>query len=378
MYPRYHFGWSELYALTDGASRYILTPRDELYDLQADPGETKNLAGDRRLVRDGMRASLMPFVQPAANSRPRDISQDDLEKFQALGYIGMSVQPASGEALPDPKDKIGIFTDYRAAIEAGRTGHLDQAIEAYRHILADNPQMLDAWDRLATVLQRANRGDEAILVLRRIVSLAPDNASAHLRLGRALTRRHKFDDAVAEARSALAREPAEANELLARISFERGAVDEAVPFAEAALKVDAGLPLPYYVQGLVKYQRGQYDAALPFFEKAAAALQARPGLALPGVYLHLGDCQFRANRRDEAGKSLAMELKLYPDNLEARTRLGAYYLATNQRTAFVQLFTELVRNAPSPDNYRVAERVLTQAGETEAARALPELKRARK
>src|SRR5262249_29289289 len=36
MYPRYHFGWSELYALTDGHLRYIMAPRDELYDLDRD------------------------------------------------------------------------------------------------------------------------------------------------------------------------------------------------------------------------------------------------------------------------------------------------------------------------------------------------------
>jgi len=78
MYPRYHFGWSELYALTDGRTRYILAPRDELYDLQADPAETKNLAADLRQMRDGMRAALVPFVHPAANARPRDISPEDL------------------------------------------------------------------------------------------------------------------------------------------------------------------------------------------------------------------------------------------------------------------------------------------------------------
>ena len=379
MYPRYHFGWSELYALTDGRSRYILAPRDELYDLEKDPAEATNLVTDRKQTREAMRAALTPFIQPASTTGPREISPEDLEKFQALGYIGMSVQPSSAnEALPDPKDKIGIFKAYRQAILSVRAGRLDEAIDGYKRILADNPQMLDVWERLATVLQRASRGDEAMLVMRRVIALAPGNAAAHLRLGRALARRRRFDEAVVEARTALAREPGQANELLARIAFERGALDEAIPFADAATRSDPGLPLPFYVQGLVKYQHGEYGAALPLFEQAKTALEARPGLTLPGLYLHLGDCLFRANRRDEAGRALATEVKLYPENVEARMRLGAYYLATNQRTAFVDMFTELVRLAPTPENYRIAVRALTEAGETEHARALATTQRARR
>jgi tetratricopeptide (TPR) repeat protein len=371
MYPRYHFGWSELYALTDGKSRYILAPRDELYDLEKDPAESTNLASERRETRDAMKAALAPLIQPGAVAGPQEISPEDLEKFQALGYIGMSVQPSSGnEALPDPKDKIGIFKAYRAAIQSVRAGKLDEAIDGYKRILADNPQMLDVWERLANVLQRANRGDEALLVMRRIITLAPGNAAGHLRLGRALARRKQFDEAVKEARTALANEPGQANELLARIAFERGTLEEAVPFAEAASRADPKLALPYYVQGLVKYQRRDYAGALPLFEQARAALDTRPGLTLPGLYVHLGDCLFRANRRDEAGQAFAREVKLYPDNLEARMRLGGFYLATDQRTAFVDLFRELVRQAPTPQNFSVTIRALSEAGEEEAARAL--------
>jgi arylsulfatase A-like enzyme/Flp pilus assembly protein TadD len=372
MYPRYHFGWSELYALTDGRFRYILAPRDELYDLDKDAGEADNLAAQRRSTRDAMRAALTPFVQPAASVKPREVSSADLEKFQALGYIGMSAQTSSApdQSLPDPKDKIGIFTLYREAIALARSGEHDRAITAYKRIVAENPGMVDVWERLATTLQAANRGDEAMLVLRRITAIAPDNAGAHLRLGRALVRRRRFDDAAAEARAALQQNPAEANELLARISYERGAPDAAVKFAEAAAQGDPKLALPFYIRGLVGYQRGECAEALPLFERAAANLAARPGLTVPGLYLHLGDCLFRANRRDEAERALATEVKLYPDDLQARMRLGGFYLATAQKQRFVQLFTNLVREAPTPEHYQVAIRALTEAGETEAARSL--------
>jgi tetratricopeptide (TPR) repeat protein len=374
MYPRYHFGWSELYALTDGRFRYIQAPQDELYDLDRDSAEANNLAAERRQTRDAMRSALAPFIQPALAAKPQKVAAEDLEKFQALGYIGMAVQPAdtATESLPDPKDKIGVFKTYRSAIQLARDGRLDEAIAAYKGILADNPQMLDVWERLATVLQRANRGDEAMLVLRRIISLSPDNAAAHLRLGRALARRRQFDEAAAEARLAIDRDPGQAHELLARIEYERGSLEAARSYAEKAATIDPRLPLPFFIQGLFQYQRGDFDAALPFFEQAAAKVAARPGLAVPGLYLHLGDCLFRARRIDEAERAFAAELRLYPGSLVARTRLGAFYLATGHKSKFVELFVDLVRQEPTAANYELAIRALRDAGEEERARALAE------
>ncbi|PYQ91648.1 MAG: hypothetical protein DMF97_22150, partial [Acidobacteria bacterium] len=124
MYPRYHFGWSELYALTDGRFRYIQAPQDELYDLERDSAEARNLAAERRQTRDAMRLALTPFIQPALAAKPQKVAAEDLEKFQALGYIGVAVQPTdtATQSLPDPKDKIGVFKTYRQAIQLAHDG----------------------------------------------------------------------------------------------------------------------------------------------------------------------------------------------------------------------------------------------------------------
>ena len=41
--PLLHYGWSDLRAVRDGRWKYILAPRPELYDLDRDPGELRNL-----------------------------------------------------------------------------------------------------------------------------------------------------------------------------------------------------------------------------------------------------------------------------------------------------------------------------------------------
>ncbi|MGE5813555.1 MAG: sulfatase, partial [Acidobacteriota bacterium] len=48
LYPLHHFGWSDLRALREGRYKVIAAPRPELYDLESDPKETRNLFADRR------------------------------------------------------------------------------------------------------------------------------------------------------------------------------------------------------------------------------------------------------------------------------------------------------------------------------------------
>src|SRR4051794_28774116 len=46
LYPKMNMNWAELRAIRTNQWKYIRAPRPELYDLTADPGETKNVIGD--------------------------------------------------------------------------------------------------------------------------------------------------------------------------------------------------------------------------------------------------------------------------------------------------------------------------------------------
>ena len=107
--PRLHFGWSELYALTDDRYRYIRAPRDELYDLSQDPGERTSIAESRGPVRAAMRQALEALLAGATVSAPSAVSESDRQRLAALGYVGTQRSASlstPGDALPDPKDKL--------------------------------------------------------------------------------------------------------------------------------------------------------------------------------------------------------------------------------------------------------------------------------
>jgi choline-sulfatase len=140
--PRYHFGWSELYALTDERYRLIRAPRDELFDLAQDPREQRSIAEERPQVRAAMRRALEALIANVGVDAPGAVSADDRQKLAALGYVGTQSGASlqlPGDQLPDPKDKIPVLQKYRRAVALVGQGEIDQAQQLYRELLRDDP-----------------------------------------------------------------------------------------------------------------------------------------------------------------------------------------------------------------------------------------------
>src|SRR5947208_4869450 len=95
LYARYHFGWSELTAVTDERYRYIQAPHEELYDLARDPKERENLAGDRAPARAALRGALDRVAAGATIQAPAAVSADARERLQALGYVGAQIDAST-------------------------------------------------------------------------------------------------------------------------------------------------------------------------------------------------------------------------------------------------------------------------------------------
>jgi choline-sulfatase len=118
-YPR-RLGWSPLRALRDGRFKLIDAPRPELYDLDRDPFEERNLYDERRATAAAMTRRLQVLARsPSATGResPTALPSHLAAELAALGYVGSPAPRTSSvsEPLPDPKDCIGL----RAARDRG-------------------------------------------------------------------------------------------------------------------------------------------------------------------------------------------------------------------------------------------------------------------
>jgi choline-sulfatase len=120
------FGWSPLRSLRNGRFKLIAAPRPELYDLERDPSELRNLFGTRPDLGRAMAQRLMEMEAAATgDARAADsaVPPDIAERLAALGYIAPVARPASTtpSPLPDAKDHIGEYTALaRQRREAGR------------------------------------------------------------------------------------------------------------------------------------------------------------------------------------------------------------------------------------------------------------------
>jgi tetratricopeptide (TPR) repeat protein len=183
MYPLHHYGWSDLRALRVGRYKLIDSPRPELFDLDSDPGESRNLFDEQRSVGERMQAALRgmtasfdkagPSASPAA-----DVDPEVRERLASLGYVANFVATASdaGVVRSDPKDKIALFNLMSEARDISRdeAADVNRMVGLLKQVVADDPQVIDAWFSLGNAYYRESRFTEAIAHFRKALELKPD------------------------------------------------------------------------------------------------------------------------------------------------------------------------------------------------------------
>ncbi len=369
LYPRYHFGWSELYAVTTARHRYIQAPREELYDLISDPDERENLAARRaRTVRD-LRTALDDLRGTGPLQTPAAMSDDALRRLRSLGYLGgggaVDIRTPSA-ALPDPKDGVGVLARYRTAIEMAGRFEFDGAIGLLREILAGNPEMADVWLQLGNLQARTGRLPAALESYRRAVALNPTDSGSLLAVATIQLRLRQLDEAwehglLAVEVAGTADRRVRARELLARIGLVRRDRDAARRQAELAREADPTLPLPDFVEARILHEDGRYAEALPVFETVVAAVGSRT-LAVPELHFYLGDTLARLDRPADAERHFREEIRLAPQDMRARSALAMLYQSQGQAEAAARAVDELLDAAPTPDGYRLAAQLWEMFG----------------
>jgi arylsulfatase A-like enzyme/cytochrome c-type biogenesis protein CcmH/NrfG len=378
MYARYHFGWSELTALTDGRFRYIKAPREELYDLQRDPHERDNLADQRPPARQALRGALDRLVAGQTLQAPTEISADARERLQALGYVGAQtdVSTVAADTLPDPKDKRDILERYRTAVEAAGRRQWREAISLLQQILKEDPGMADVWSQLATFASRLDRQDLVLDAYKHFIELRPSDPGGYLGAAATLFRAQKLKDAREHAELAVqiagtdSRSLANAHELLAKIALARHDGDAAREQAALAEKAEPRLPFVAYIDARLLYDQGQFAEALAPFEAALAQQHKNGDTPLAELHYYAGDTYGRLERYPDAEKQFLAELRDYPQNVRARAGLAMLYQATGRTDAARQTIEQMTRVTPTPESYNLAARLWTMFGNRQQADAV--------
>jgi arylsulfatase A-like enzyme len=232
--PRLDFGWSDLRSWRDGRYKLIRAPRPELYDVESDPGETRDLAKadpQRAAALDGALGLALEEMGERETQRAPD--PEAAERLRALGY---AQGPGGAGSGADPKDRVEV-----ALAIAQATGPFPDALSAaraYEAIVVRDPQNPLVNFRLADALLRAGRPDRALPYFKRVADAGPRSADPLVGLATAYAQLDRMDDARAALERALALEPAngQAHYNLGEIARARGDAPGARAAYEAALR----------------------------------------------------------------------------------------------------------------------------------------------
>lgn len=324
-YPFSSFGWSPLHALESERFHFIEAPRPELYDLESDPGETRNLAGEQpatvAVLREKMQALLAhnPFARPDAGAG--NLSPDAQEKLRALGYFGFrtAVSPESlQQGLADPKDKLWEFNSILKAEDAFQRKQDDRAEALLTEVQQKDPQIYVIPFLLGeSALRRQNWG-RAAEQLQRCLALNPNFDNAMTGLARALAKLDRADEAKSWLNKAL-----QSNPQNYRAWYQMGLLESKSNAAaaqtdyEKAIAIQPNFPLGQRELGLLQFRRKNYVEAADHLARAAQL-----GLNEAPLYNLLGVSYSQTGQLQRAVVSYRKALQLDPNLAEAHLNLG--------------------------------------------------------
>jgi len=328
LYPFSSFGWSPLHALESDRFHFIEAPTAELYDLEADPRETRNIASEQpatvAVFREKMQALLArnPFTRQ--NAGAGNLSPDAQEKLRALGYFGFrtAASPDSlKQGLADPKDKLWEFNSILKATDAFQRNQDDQAEALLEQVQQKDPQIYVIPFLLGESALRRQNWDQAAAQLQRCLALNPNFDNAMTGLALALAKLGRADDAKNWLQKALQINPENY-----RAWYQTGLLDgrsdppAALSAFQKAIAIQPNFSPGQRETGMGLYQQKDYAGAAIHLEKALS-------LGLEDARLHnfLGICYSQTNRLSQAVREHQRAVELDPALAEAHLNLALAY-----------------------------------------------------
>jgi len=323
--PRFHYGWAELRAIRTERWHFIEAPRPELYDLEADPGETTNLAADRRRTTSELRAALAALdatVRPAAAAAaPLEEDEETLRALAALGYLGGQGmdESKSFRDLPDPKDRLAVYGKMSRARGLAKGAEPGQAIALLEEVLAEDPEVVDAWFTLGNVHFRKGDWEAAAENYRQTLARRPEHDWAMIGLADTYVARGRIDEAVAGYRRYLQNDAgnAQIQYRLAQVLVDAGRDSEAAAAFRSTLEVEPRTARAEVGLAIVAFRARDFAGAHAALDRAVAIDAAAPWAHYNRALLYEQE-----GKVAEAAAAYREEIELRPEATKAMFNLG--------------------------------------------------------
>lgn len=311
MKPFLSYGWQPQVMAVEGPRKAILAGRLEVYDVVADPAETRDLAPGADLspqARTALRDYPVPPLE--AQGPPDNLGEEERRKLASLGYVSAGVEPAVRKDAPRPADMRGLFDLLDTASTLFVQERYAQVVPLLERILAEDSHNLDAALRLATAHSALGHEKRALAAFAKAADIVPGSQDVHTYLGLHYVRGRQWLEAAPLLEQVVAEAPDRlpALEGLAQVREAQGRVEEALALCQRIYALRAPTAAELVRLGRLAMGVEKTPLAIEAFEKARA-LQG-------GAFVHdleLGVLYLAARRFAEARDALDRVPSSHPE-----------------------------------------------------------------
>lgn len=368
-YPRLHYGWQELHSEVTDQYHLIDAPAVELYDYQADPGETVNIATDQRRVVADLRRTLERRLAGTSFSGPAVESAEQVSRLQSLGYLGGGSSDYASE-LPDPKDHIHTIARFGEGTRALQERDLDRAISVGRSIIDENPNFLQAWGLISAAEKQKGNLEGAIAAMEEQMRRAPGNPQTALMLATLSLEARRLDQAETYAEIAAETSPSQGREVQATVRLARGDLDGAESALEEAIEAGGRRVSLLMLRTQIAERRKDFAAALSGLDEIHTLVERGESPAIRDLERRRGDALLQLGRPREAEDAFKQEVEAFPDHGMAWAQLALVVHGAGRASESRAVIAEALRKNPGPRMRSLAREVFQITSDDEGLRML--------
>jgi len=339
-YPR-TAGWHALAAIAFDQWKLIVSSETELYDVRADPGETRNLAGEKLALVDGARRRLAALGASKADAQA-DVPPDAAERLRALGYVSGSTAPID-ETAPNPARGIAAWNTFETELARLAAGDARRALPGLSRLARAYPEALVFQSTYARALKDTGRTADAVDAYRRLVTRWPKDAALYHDLGVAAAAAGMTAEALRAEQASLALQPsnAAASNGLGLLLVAQGSKADAVRAFERATIDDPSNVVFWTNLGNARRDAGETARAEQAYARALD-LDPRAADAANGM----GVLLVQSQRAADAVRWFERALAGSPRFFEARLNLGIAYQEMGNKEKAIETYRRVLAEAP--------------------------------
>ena len=342
MYPR-AAGWHGLTALSGSRWKVIQSAAPELYDIQADPGETRDLAGAHRQTAVAMGAAAARAGVSAAPSAAAP-SAEAMARLRALGYVSGAPEASDDASAPNPAREIQSWVSFEHALAAMQAGRAREVLGVLASLATKYPGSRVFLSSYARALEQSGDARAALRIHRDIVARWPGDAMLFHDLAAAARAAGDPDEAQRAERAALVLEPDNAAALngLGLTHADAGRAADAAAAFEKAVAADPGHASYWTNLGNARRELGDLAAAERAYQ---SALERAPAYAdgLNG----LGALLVQSGRASQSVGLFERAIAADPAHIEARLNLAIAFQESGRLDEARRAYRDVIMRAPA-------------------------------